>query len=175
MNQEALNVLKTRRSCRSYKPEQITDAELNAVLEAGMYAPTGRGTQAPVIVAVQDKTVIEQLRKWNAAILGNPEADPFYGAPTVLIVLAEKRVPTYVYDGSCVMDNLMNAAEAVGLGSCWIHRAKQEFESEEGRALLKQWGLEGDYEGVGHCILGYRAGEAPTPAARKEGYVIRVK
>ena len=175
MNTEALKLLKERRSCRSYKPEQITDAELDAVLEAGTYAPTANGRQSPIIVAVQNPEAIAQLRRMNAGIMGNPEADPFYGAPTVLVVLAGLDNPNRVYDGSCVMDNLMNAAEAVGLGSCWIHRAKQEFESDEGKALLKKWGVEGEYEGVGHCVLGYWAEEKPAPAPRKDGYVYYVR
>ncbi len=170
-----LDDLKNRRSCRSYQPRQIAEEQLQQVLEAGMYAPTGRGAQAPIIVVVQDKATIETLRKMNAAIMGNPESDPFYGAPTVLIVLADKGRPTYVYDGSCVMDNLLNAAQAVGLGACWIHRAREEFDSPEGKALLKQWGIEGDYEGIGHCILGYRADDPPAPAPRKENYVYYVR
>ena len=170
-----LEDLKTRRSCRSYEPRQITEEELQQVLEAGMYAPTGMGKQSPVIVAVQDKDAIETLRKMNAAILGAPEADHFYGAPTVLVVLADRSRPTYLYDGSCVMGNLLNAAHAVGLGSCWIHRAREEFDSDEGKALLKQWGVEGDYEGIGHCILGYRADAEPAPAPRKDNYVHYVR
>lgn len=170
-----LDDLKNRRSCRSYQPRQITEEELQQVLEAGMYAPTGRGAQAPVIVVVQDPDTIETLRNMNASILGNPEADPFYGAPTVLIVLADKSRPTYLYDGSCVMDNLLNAAQAVGLGGCWIHRAKEEFESAEGKAMLEQWGVQGDYEGIGHCVLGYRADAVPAPAPRKANYVYYVR
>ena len=170
-----LEDLKNRRSCRSYQPRQITEEELQQVLKAGTYAPTGRGAQAPIIVVVQDKETIAALSRQNAAIMGNPEADPFYGAPTVLIVLADKSRPTYLYDGSCVMDNLLNAAQAVGLGACWIHRAKEEFESEEGKALLKQWGIQGDYEGIGHCVLGYRADAVPAPAPRKENYVYYVR
>ena len=170
-----LEDLKNRRSCRSYQPRQITEEELQQVLEAGMYAPTGMGKQSPVIVVVQDKDAIETLRKMNAAILGAPEADPFYGAPTVLIVLADRSRPTYLYDGSCVMSNLLNAAHAVGLGSCWIHRAREEFDSDEGKALLEQWGVRGDYEGIGHCILGYRADAVPAPAPRKEDYVYYVR
>ena len=175
MNLEALKLLRERRSCRSYKNEQIADAELEAVLEAGTYAPTGRGAQSPVIVAVQDRETIGRLRRMNAAIMGNPDADPFYGAPTVLVVLADKSLPTHVYDGACVMCNLLNAALAAGLDACWIHRAREEFDSEEGKALLKQWGIEGDYEGIGHCILGYRSGELQSAAERKADYVIRVK
>ena len=172
---EGLRVLTQRRSCRSYKSEQITDAQLDAVLETGIYAPSANGKQSAIIVVVQDKTTIEQLRRMNAAVMGNPDADPFYGAPTVLVVLADQNSANRVYDGSCVMSNLMNAAEAVGLGSCWIHRARQMFESEEGRALLKTWGIEGEYEGIGHCILGYWADDKPAPAARKSNYIYYVK
>ena len=175
MNQEVLKVLESRRSCRAYKPEQITEEELQAVLKAGTYAPTGWGRQAPIIVAVQDKETIDTLNKMNAEIMGNPEANPFYGAPTVLIVLSDKSAPTYFYDGCCVMDNLLNAAEAVGLGSCWIHRAKEEFESAEGKAMLAKWGIEGDYEGIGHCVLGYWEGDKPEAAARKDNYVYYVR
>ena len=172
---ETLQVLKTRRSCRSYKPEQITDAELDAVLEAGVYAPTAGGRQSPIIVAVQNGADIEQLRRMNAAIMGTPDADPFYGAPTVLVVLADKASPNRVYDGSCVMDNLMNAAHAVGLGSCWIHRAREEFASDEGTALLAKWGVQGEYEGIGHCALGYPDAMAAEPAPRKANYIYKVK
>ena len=176
MNQEALKVLEERRSCRAYKPEQITEEELQAVLKAGTYAPTGMGRQSPIIVAVQDKEIIAALSKQNAAIMGKPDMDPFYGAPTVLIVLANKQFPTWFYDGCCVMDNLLNAAEAVGLGSCWIHRAREVFDSEEGKALLKKWGIEGDYIGVGHCILGYPAdGAVPQAKPRKDDYVVYVR
>lgn len=132
-----LEALKKRRSCRAYKAEQITDTELEAVLEAGTYAPTGMGNQSPVIVAVQDKAVISLMSKLNAAVMG-ADIDPFYGAPTVLVVLAPKHAMTYVEDGCLVMGNLLNAAGALGLGSCWVHRAKEVFETSEGKELLKQ-------------------------------------
>lgn len=169
---ETLMDLKTRRSCRSYLPEQIKDEELNAVLEAGMYAPTGMGMQSPIMIVVQKPEVIKKLSEMNAAVMGIT-SDPFYGAPTVVIVLADRERPTYLEDGSLVLGNLMNAAHAVGLGSCWIHRAKEVFASEEGKALLKEWGVEGDYVGVGHCILGYAKEEAPAKP-RKEDYIVRV-
>lgn len=169
---ETLVDLKTRRSCRSYKEEQIKEEELNAVLEAGMYAPTGMGMQSPIMVVTQNPEIIKKLSAMNAKIMGTSN-DPFYGAPTVITVLADKQRGTYKEDGSLVMGNLMNAAHAVGLGSCWIHRAKEIFESEEGKELLKEWGIEGDYEGIGHCILGYAKAEAPAKP-RKENYVIRV-
>ena len=170
-----LQNLKERRSCRSYLPEQITEQELDAVLEAGAYAPTGRGFQAPVLVAIQDPALIARLERQNAAIMGTPEGKPFYGAPTVVVVLAVKSRPTYLYDGSCAMCNMLNAAHALGLGSCWIHRAREEFDSPEGKALLKEWGLEGEYEGIGHCLLGYPAGDLPAPQPRKEGHILKIR
>lgn len=170
-----LQNLKERRSCRSYLPEQITEQELDAVLEAGAYAPTGRGFQAPVLVAIQDPALIARLERQNAAIMGTPEGKPFYGAPTVVVVLADKSRPTYLYDGSCAMCNMLNAAHALGLGSCWIHRAREEFDSPKGKALLKEWGLEGEYEGIGHCLLGYPAGDLPAPQPRKEGHILKIR
>lgn len=174
MENAILEALKTRRSIRRYKNEQIKDEELDAILEAGKYAACGMGKQSPVMVVVQDAATIEKLRAMNASVMGNPDANPFYGAPTVIIVLADKNVPTHIEDGSLVMGNLMNAAHAVGVDSCWIHRAKQEFESEEGKALLKEWGVEGDLVGIGHCILGYRDCEYPEAKERKATYVYRV-
>ena len=170
---EALNNLMTRRSIRSYQPKQVEKELLEQVLQAGIYAPTGGGRQTPVIIAVQDEKTVQQLSRMNAAVMGT-KSDPFYGAPTVLVVLAERSRGTYLLDGASVITTLLNAAHAVGLGSCWIHRAKEEFESEEGKALLKQWGIEGDFEGVGHVILGYPAGDAPEPAPRKANYIVRV-
>ena len=170
---ETLTTLKARRSCRAYKPELIEEEKLNAIIEAGTYAATGMGKQSPIIIAVTDKAMRDRLSRMNAAILG-ADMDPFYGAPELLIVLADKAVPTHVYDGSLVMGNLMNAAADLGVASCWIHRAKEEFESEEGKAILKDLGIEGDYEGIGHLILGYAAQPEAAPAPRKEGYVYRI-
>ncbi len=167
---ETLNTLKARRSCRAYKPEHIEEEKLNAIIEAGTYAPTGLGKQSPIIIAVKDEVVKAKLAKMNAEIMGM-KIDPFYGAPELLIVLADKSMPTYIYDGSLVMGNMMNAAEALGVASCWIHRAKEEFENEEGKEILKSLGIEGDYEGVGHLVLGYAAKPASEPAPRKENYV----
>jgi nitroreductase len=176
MSKSTLEDLKARRSIRSYKPEQISDEQLDQILEAGTWAPTGGGSQSPVIVAVQDKGVIEKLQKLNAEVLKNPDAKPFYGAPTVLAVLVDKTKPTPVEDGSLVLGNLQNAAWALGVDSCWIHRAKEVFESEEGKELLKEWKLDsGAYLGVGFCLLGYGNDPRPTPAPRKEGYIIKVK
>lgn len=171
---DTLKDLKERRSIRSYRPDQIREEELDAILEAGMYAPSGMGAQPVVMVAIQDPDTIRTLSEMNAKIMGG-EGDPFYGAPTVIVVLADRKRGTCVEDGSLVMGNLMNAAQALGIGSCWIHRAKEEFDSQEGRALLEKWGLQGDYRGIGHCILGYPAGEKPKPKPRKENFVVKVK
>lgn len=170
---ETLQDLKSRRSVRSYLPKQISEEELCAVLEAGTWAPTGMGRQSPKIVVVQDQPTIALLTKLNAEIMGTPDADPFYGAPTIVIVFADKRVGTYREDGSLVMGNLLNAAHAVGLGSCWIHRAKETFHLPQGQKLMKKWGLEDFYEGIGHCILGYSAGDA-APKPRKADYILRI-
>lgn len=166
----ALEVLKSRRSIRSYQ-DKMPEKELIAqIVEAGTYAPTGMGKQSPIIVAVTNRDTRDQLAEMNAKIMG-VDTDPFYGAPVVLVVLADKQYPTYLYDGSLVMGNLMNAAQAVGLGSCWIHRAKEVFETPEGKTLLKEWGIEGDYEGIGNCIIGYSAQETPQVKPRKPDYV----
>ena len=170
---ETLTTLKTRRSCRAYKPELIEEEKLNAILEAGTYAATGMGKQSPIILAVTDRALRDRLSKMNAAVMG-ADMDPFYGAPEVVIVLANKDIPTYLYDGSLVMGNMMNAAADLGVASCWIHRAKEEFESEEGKAILKDLGIEGNYEGIGHLILGYAAKPENAPAPRKAGYIDRV-
>ncbi len=170
----ALENLKTRRAIRAYQDKMPDMKLIEQVTEAGTYAPTGMGRQSPIIVAVTDKATRDRLSQLNAAVMGG-ENDPFYGAPVVLVVLADREVPTYLYDGALVMGNLLNAAHAVGLGSCWIHRAKEVFDSEEGKALLKEWGIEGNYEGIGNCILGYPAGDAPAPKPRKADYVRFVK
>ena len=170
---ETLTTLKNRRSCRAYKPELIEEEKLNAIIEAGTYAATGMGKQSPIIIAVTDKALRDKLSQMNAAVMG-ANMDPFYGAPELLVVLANRAVPTYVYDGSLVMGNMMNAAADLGVASCWIHRAKEEFESEEGKAILRDLGIEGDYEGIGHLILGYAAAPANAPAPRKADYVYRV-
>ena len=170
---ETLTVLKTRRSCRAYRPELIEEEKLNAIIEAGTYAATGMGKQSPIIIAVTDKETRDLLSKLNAAAMG-ADMDPFYGAPEVLVVLANKSVPTYIYDGSLVMGNLMNAAADLGVASCWIHRAKEEFESEEGKEILEKLGIEGEYEGIGNLILGYASNPAGEAAPRKADYVYRI-
>lgn len=170
---ETLKCLKERRSVRSYKSEQIKEEELNLILEAGTYAATGMGMQSPIMVVVQDTETISALSRMNAAVMG-VNTDPFYGAPTVIVVLADRSRMTCVEDGSLVMGNLMNAAYSVGVDSCWIHRAKEVFDTEEGKALLKKWGIKGDYVGIGNCILGYRSGDLPQAKPRKENYIYRV-
>ena len=170
---EALNVLVQRRSCRSYRPDPIPGDILDQILEAGTFAATGMGRQSPIMIAVTDKAMRDRLSRMNAAVMG-AQNDPFYGAPVVIAVLADRRVPTYLYDGSLVMGNLMNAAHALGIGSCWIHRAKEEFDSEEGKAILASLGITGDYEGIGHCVLGYENGPCRPAAPRKENYIYRV-
>ena len=171
---DAMQNLLTRRSVRKYKPDMVPQEKLDKILEAGTYAATGMGRQSPIILAVTDKAMRDRLSKMNAAIMG-VDSDPFYGAPVVLVVLADKNVPTYLYDGSLVMGNLMNAAHAEGIASCWIHRAKEEFNSEEGKKILQDLGITGDYEGIGHCILGYADGDEPAAKPRKENYVYSVK
>ena len=169
---ETLKVLESRRSCRSFKPDMVKDDELKAIIKAGTYAATGMGKQSPMIIAVTDRKLRDELSEENRKIGGWGEGfDPFYGAPVILIVIAKKDVPTHVYDGSLVIGNLMNAAESLGVASIWIHRAKEEFESDFGKGILKRLGIEGEYEGIGHCALGYAAEEAKEAAARKENYV----
>ena len=173
---ETLNVLESRRSCRNFKPDMITDEELNSVIRAGTFAPSGMGKQSPIIIAVTNKILRDKIAEENRKIGGFEEGfDPFYGAPVILIVLANSEVSTYIYDGSLVMGNLMNAAESLGLGSIWIHRAKEEFNSDFGKAILKDLGIKGNYEGIAHCALGYRNEEKKKAAPRKENYVYRVK
>ena len=171
---ETLNALLTRRSCRSYKPDPIPQEVLDRILTAGTYAPTAMGRQSPIILAVTNRKMRDRLSAMNAAVMGS-QSDPFYGAPVVLVVLADKSVGPYLYDVSLVMGNLMLAAHAEGLGSCWIHRAKEEFESAEGKQILSDLGIVGDYEGIGHCILGYPAVPAAEPKPRKENYVYYIK
>ena len=173
---ETLKVLESRRSCRAFKSELIEEEKLKKIIEAGTYAATGMGKQSPIIIAVTNKELRDKLSAMNAKIMGQPEGfDPFYGAPELLIVLADKSIPTYVYDGSLVMGNLMNAAEDLGVNSCWIHRAKEEFESEDGKEILKSLGIEGDYEGIGHLVLGYASAPLKEAVARKADYVYYVK
>lgn len=171
----AMENLLTRRSVRQYTAEVPPMEVIEEICKAGTYAPTGMNRQSPIIIAVTNKDLRDSLSRMNARVMGNDSIDPFYGAPVVLVVLADKNVHTCVEDGSLVMGNLMNAAHAKGLGSCWIHRAREVFETEEGKQILKDLGIEGDYVGVGNCILGYTDGEYPEAKPRKENWVYWVK
>lgn len=163
-----------RRSSRKYKSEQISDKELETVLKAGEYAPSAMDRQSSIMVVLQNKEEIAALSKMNAAIMGT-KSDPFYGAPTVIVVLGDRNNRNAIPDGSLVMGNLMNAAHAIGLGSCWINRAYEEFESAEGKALLRKWGVQGDYIGIGHCILGYPLDLPKNATPRKKDWVYYVR
>lgn len=173
MTNATLETLKNRRSCRAYKPQQITEEELNAVLEAGTYAPSAKNGQSAKIIVVQDAETRALLSRLNAAVMGS-DKDPMYGAPTIVVVLARADAHCAVEDGSLVLGNLMNAAASLGLGSCWINRAKEVFASAEGKALLQKWGVEGEWIGVGNCILGYPDGALRPAAPRKADYILRV-
>ena len=164
-----------RRSIRAYKPDMVPQEALETILKAGTYAPTANDRQTPIILAITNKEMRDKLSAMNAKIMGKEGDDPFYGAPVVLVVLADKTKSTYLYDGTLVMGNLMLAAYDQGLGSCWVHRAKEEFESEEGKAILRELGIEGDYEGIGHCVLGYPAQDLPEASPRKDNYVYYIK
>ena len=169
---EVIRALKERRSIRSYRTEQIREEDLQQILEAGTYAPSGMGAQPVILVAVQDPATIARLSQLNAAVMGT-ERDPFYGAPCVIVVLADPTYPTWVEDGTLVLGNLLNAAHAVELGSCWINRAREMFDTEEGKALLRQWGIPEHYRGIGCCILGY-ADEAPAPKERAANRIWKI-
>lgn len=173
MENEVIKTLIERRSVRSYTSKQVDEEKLQLILKAGMYAPTGKGSQSPIMVVVQDAEIIARLSRLNAAVMGT-SSDPFYGAPTVVIVFADKNVSTHLEDGSLVMGNLMNAAFSLGVDSCWIHRAKQVFETKEGKELLKKWGIGDNYVGVGNCILGYRSCTLSPARPRKKDYIYRV-
>lgn len=171
---EVLSCLETRRSVRKFLPKQVEADTLDAILRAGTYAATGMGRQAPKIIVLQKPEDIAELERMNAAVMGNPEAKPFYGAPTVCLVLTDPDIRTCVEDGSLVIGNLMNAAHALGVGSCWIHRAREEFDAPDGKALLRRWGVDERYIGVGHCILGYAAEPAAPAKPRKADYIVKI-
>lgn len=173
MNEAMLNGLCERRSIRKFRPEQITDEELHAVLRCGTYAPTARGRQTPIIVAVQDPDEVRAVSELNARF--TPMPDPYYSAPTILIVLVPKDAYLGELDGAAVLTNLVNGAYAAGLGSCWINRPQVMFETNEGRAMLSRWGIEGAWQGVGSVALGYAAADPPAPAPRKDNYCYIVK
>lgn len=170
MEKDMLEMMRSRRSIRKYTDKAVPKELIDKVIEAGLYAASGMNRQDTIIIAVTDKAHLEELSKTNASIMGS-SGDPFYGAQAVLIVLADKSAPTYIYDGSLTIGNMLLEAHALGLGSCWIHRAKEEFESPEGKAILKKLGIDGDYEGIGHVALGYTDGDLPDIIERKPGRV----
>ena len=173
---ETLRVLKERRSIRGFKPELPPREQIDAVIEAGLYAPSGMGRQGAIVIAVTDPKIRARLAEENRKPTDwEEDFDPFYGAPVILSVLADRSVPTWVYDGSLMMGNMLNAAHSLGLGSIWIHRAAEVFESEAGKAILADLGIEGDYMGVGHCALGYIDGEYPETPERNPGRVFWVE
>ena len=173
---DVLEKIKTRRSIRKYKPDMIPQEVIDKIIEAGTYAASGRNAQNTIIIQVTDPKIRNQISELNCEIGGwEKDFDPFYGAPAILIVLAKKDWPTHVYDGSLVMGNLMLAAHELGIGSCWIHRAKEEFETEWGKNLLKSLGINDEYEGIGHCALGYTDGEYPKSPERKADRVFYIK
>ena len=173
MTNEVLENIKTRRSVRAFKQDNIPEETLNAVPEAGTYAPTGRGLQSPTIVVVSSEKYRSQISKLNAAVLG-ASVDPYYSAPVVLLVLADGNIGTFVEDGSCVLQNMMLAAHSLGLGSVWVHREREIFDSEEGKKLLREWGLPQTLRGVGSIALGYSSQEPKAAAKRKNNYIVRV-
>lgn len=171
---EAYENMMTRRSVRKYLDTPVPAEVIDRIITTGLYAPTGRNMQSPIIVAVTDRELRDRLSRMNAAVMGS-DGDPFYGAPAVLVVLADRNCRTHVYDGSLVMGNLMLAAHDAGLGSCWIHRAREVFDTDEGREILRGLGIEGDYEGIGNCIIGYADGAEPDAAPRRAGRVFYAK
>ena len=174
---ETIQTLKERRSVRNFTDKPVDKELIEQIIDAGLWAPSGLGAQAPIILAITNKELRDRLSKMNADVMraaGRGPAedfDPFYGGPVVLVVLSDKAVPTYVYDGALVMGNLMNAAKSLGVDSIWLHRAKEEFESEEGKAILAEFGVDGEFEGIGHCVLGYAAKPAGEGARRNDGRV----
>ncbi len=173
MTNAVLNSIKERRSVRAYKPDTVPTELLDAVLEAGTYAPTGGGRQSPTIIAVTSEKYRKEIAELNAGVMGK-DTDPYYGAPVIVLVLAEGTASTFVEDGSCVLENMMLAAASLGLGSVWVHREREIFDSERGKALLVEWGLPETLRGVGSIALGYPAKAAGEAAKRKNNYIVRV-
>lgn len=172
MNADFLELIQTRRSVRAYRPEAVPEDVLERILQAGTFAPTGMGKQSPVMVVVTDPDVRRKIAAMNAAVMG-ADRDPYYGAPTIVLVLADPEIGTWVEDGSCVLATLMLAAHAQGVASVWVHREREMFDGEEGKALLREWGLPESLRGVGSVALGYAAVPAAPPRPRKAGYIVR--
>lgn len=171
---DILQTLTKRRSCRKYKSELIPQESLDKILKAGTFAASGMGKQSAIIIAITNKEIRDKISELNARAMGRTGVDPFYGAPEIIVVLADKNVPTYTHDGSLVLGNMMAEAEDLGVATCWIHRAKEVFESDEGKELLKKWGIEGDYEGIGNLAVGFADAAKNKPAPRKDNYVYYV-
>ena len=167
---DILDVIKSRKSVKKYKSDPVPKALIEKIVEAGTYAPSGRNWQSPIILAVTNKEIRDELSRLNFMSDSGKRVDPFYGAPCVLVVLADKSKHTYIYDGSLVMENMLLEAHSLGLGACWIHRAKETFETDEGKAILKKLGIEGEYEGIGNCIVGY-PDMTPLEKPRKENWI----
>lgn len=174
MDNEVLKAIRERRSIRRFKPEQVTDEELKTILEAGTWAPTGHGSQDPWIVAVQNEQLRKRLTQLNAQIMG-VSSDPYYGAPTLVLVFASKDNENNYRDGSLVLGNMMLAAHSIGLASCWINREDKMFETAEGKQIMKELNLPDGLMGVGALSLGYAASQPKTVKPRKEEYYRIVK
>lgn len=173
MNDTIRNI-KNRRSVKKYKSDMVPEELIDEIISSGTCAPTGMNKQSPIILSITNKEIRDKLSKLNAKILGNENIDPFYNAPVILVVLADKNVSTYLYDGSLVIGNMLLAAHSLGLGACWIHRAKEVFESVEGKEILASLGINGNYEGIGNCVVGYIDGEMRETVKIKENYVYKV-
>ena len=169
---EAYEAIMNRRSVRAYSEKRVSKEILDKIALAGCYAPSAMGRQPGKLVVIQNKELVDRLELLNARVMGDESKKPFYGAQDLILVLVDKSVPSYLYDGALIMGNLMNAASALGVSSCWIHRAKEVFDSAEGKAILAELGIEGEWEGIGHCILGYNAGDEPQPKPRKDGFIV---
>ena len=170
---DAFEIIKDRRSVKKYTDKPVPRELIEKVCRAGTWAATGMGRQSPIILAVTNKEVRDKLSEINAEVMG-AKNDPFYGAPTVIVVLADRNVPTYIEDGALVLGNLMNAANAIGLGSCWVNRAKEVFEMPEAREILRKAGIGDEYIGIGHCLLGYVCGDKPAAHPTRDGRVFRI-
>ena len=167
---EVIKTIMERRSCRNFDPTRMPPADtLRQIAEAATWSPTSRGQQNPIIIVVTNPSLVERIKKMNARILGT-QADPFYGAPCMMVVLV-KESENAQYDGPIVMQTIMLAAQSLGVNSIWIHRAKEEFESAEGKQLLQELGIQGQYIGIGHVALGYAAAPLPEPKPRKADYI----
>ena len=173
MNEDLLKIMESRSSSRKYLDKKVPDEVVKKIVRAGTFAATGMNKQSPIIIAFSNKEMRDKLSRLNAAVMGS-ENDPFYGAPQVLVVLANKDMPTYIYDGSLVIGNMMNAAEALGVSCCWIHRAKEVFNSDDGKKILEELGISGNYEGIGNLIIGYDNGGKREKSPRKENYIYYV-